>query len=345
MKAALLALLLITSALAHSSSTFSSSSSSSSSNIGDEEFQSLWASWKIQYNKDYSDEETEALRFNIFIDNYNAIQAWNSEENTAILAVNKFADLNNAEFASLYANAYAAPDSVAQENLVTFGDVDDIPSSWDWVSQGAVTAIKNQAQCGSCWAFATVATTEGLYFINGNTLTSFSEQQIVDCDTTCDGCGGGWPYLAMAYVAKNGLETEQDYPYAGVDQSCAFQTSNAVQTGVTGAAFVTPKNVADLQAAIVQQPVAVIVEADQNAFQFYSSGVITTGCGVALDHAITAVGYGNSQGQVAFTVKNSWGTDWGVEGYVYISTSTQYNDGLGACGILSQPQFPKGLKN
>jgi len=264
--------------------------------------------------------------------------------NTATLSVNLFADLTSEEFGALYANAKPAPEEVVQANLVSFSDVDDIPSSWDWVSRGAVTPIKNQEQCGSCWAFATVASTEGLYFLNGNTLTSFSEQQIVDCDKGGDGCSGGWPYQAMAYVANNGLETEADYPYTGVGGNCAYDKSKATQTGVTGAGFVTPSNVNDLMAGIVQQPVAVIVEADQNAFQLYSSGVITTGCGVALDHAITAVGYGTYSGISAWTVKNSWGTTWGIAGYVYIATEASYNGGLGPCGILSQPQFPKGLK-
>jgi len=259
------------------------------------------------------------------------------------LALNKFADLTNEEFGAIYANAKPAPEVVVEENLVSFSDVDDIPSSWDWRDKGAVTPIKNQEQCGSCWAFATVATTEGLYFLNGNTLTSFSEQQIVDCDTGGDGCGGGWPYQAMAYVAKSGLETEAEYPYTGVNGQCKYNEADAIKTGVTGAGFVTPKSPEDLMAAIVQQPVAIIVEADQDAFQLYSTGVITTGCGVSLDHAITAIGYGPYDNQGAFTVKNSWGTDWGVQGYVYISNSTQYNSGLGACGIFSQPQFPKGL--
>jgi len=254
--------------------------------------------------------------------------------------MNLFADLTSEEFGAMYTGAREAPADVVAANTVEIESVGTVPTSWDWRQEGAVTPIKNQGQCGSCWAFATVATTEGLYFLNKHPLTSFSEQQIVSCDTTCAGCNGGWPYLAMAYVASKGLETEAQYPYTSPPTGqCKFNSANAVQTGVTGAAFVTPKNQQALFAAVYQQPTAIIVEADQSAFQLYTSGIITTGCGVQLDHAITAVGYTPTY----FIVKNSWGTTWGQEGYVYISSSTQYNNGLGACGIFSQPQYPKGL--
>jgi len=222
----------------------------------------------------------------------------------------------------------------------TFSD-DEVSTSWDWRDHGAVTPIKNQGQCGSCWAFATVATTEGLYEINGNTLTSFSEQQIVDCYKAPDeGCNGGIPADAIAYVEKTGLETESDYPYTGVNGKCNVDSSKIVQTGVTGSKGVTARSPTALFAAVNQQPVVIVVEADQNVFQLYTSGTITTGCGVALDHAITAVGYTPEY----FIVKNSWGTSWGMNGYLQISSSTDYNSGLGACGIFSQPIYPTGLK-
>jgi C1A family cysteine protease len=305
-----------------------------------ENLRGMWSQWKIQNNKDYADSETDEMRFGIFAANWVVVQDWNADPTqTSTLALGPFADLTNEEFGAIYTGSNVAPEEVVQANLVSFDGV-EIPSDWNWVTQGAVTPIKNQEQCGSCWAFATVATSEGQYFLNGNTLTSFSEQQIVDCDKTCDGCGGGWPYLAMAYVAENGLETETEYPYTGANGKCSYNKAQATNTTVTGAAFVTPKSSADLMAAVYQQPTAIIVEADQNAFQLYSKGIITTGCGVALDHAITAVGYTADY----FIVKNSWGTTWGLQGYVWISTSEQYNNGLGACGLFSEPQFPKGLK-
>jgi C1A family cysteine protease len=301
------------------------------------DYQGLWTAWKTQYGKSY-EPAMEAIRFGIFMENVNIVNKWNAAGNTATLGLNLFADLTPEEFGAMYTGANAAPQEVVEANILD-AQVETVPTSWNWLNEGAVTPIKNQEQCGSCWAFATVATTEGLYEINGNTLTSFSEQQIVSCDKTCAGCNGGWPYLAMAYVAANGLETESEYPYIAQTGTCKFNKADAITTGVTGAAFVTPKSPSALFAAVYQQPVAIIVEADQSAFQLYTSGIITTGCGVALDHAITAVGYTPDY----FIVKNSWGTSWGQEGYVWISSSTDYNSGLGACGIFSQPQYPKGL--
>jgi C1A family cysteine protease len=312
--------------------------------FGQDDLKDLWASWKQQYGKEYQDEVTEGVRFGIFSSNYERIQAWNNAGNTATLALNKFADLTNEEFGALYTGAFPTPSNIQDAGIVEL-DETAIPDTWDWRTQGAVTPVKNQGQCGSCWAFSTVACIEGLNKINGNTLTSFSEQQVVDCDKTCYGCDGGWPYLGFQYVATSGLETESDYPYTAETGTCNYNSGEADKNLDTGSSFVTPKNPTALKTAIYQQPVSVIVEADQDAFQFYSSGVITTGCGTALDHAITAIGYGTYSGQDAFWIKNSWGTDWGVEGYVYISTSTTYNSGLGACGVLSEPQYPKGIKN
>jgi C1A family cysteine protease len=291
MKVALIALILVAGAMAH---------------IQLSEIEDLWTTWKAKYGVVYETAAVEGTRLQIFADNYNRIQQWNAAGNTAVLAVNQFADLTNEEFGAIYAGSFAAPEDVVEANTVSFSEIQGVPATWDWRTQGAVTPIKNQEQCGSCWAFATVATVEGLWFINGHSLTSYSEQQIVDCDTTCDGCNGGYPYLAMNYLVKVGLELESDYPYTGKQGSCAYDKSKATQDVDTGSSFVTPKSSTDLQAAIYQQPIAVIVEADQDAFQFYSSGVITTGCGTALDHAITAVGYGTYANEPAFFVKNSW---------------------------------------
>jgi len=214
------------------------------------------------------------------------------------------------------------------------------PTSVDWRTKGAVTPVKDQGQCGSCWTFSTTGVLEGFNFINTGKLVSFSEQQIVDCDIGTDqGCNGGWPYDALVYAGKHGLETEQDYPYKAVDGKCKYDKSKSTSTN-SGYKFVTPKSADDLKPAIATMPVSVLIEADQNVFQFYSSGVIKSGCGASLDHAVLAVGYGSVSGTDAFIVKNSWNTSWGDKGYVYIATDPTANSGHGVCGILSQPVIP-----
>jgi len=214
----------------------------------------------------------------------------------------------------------------------------NLPESVDWRTKGAVTPIKNQGQCGSCWTFSTTGVLEGNYFLQHQKLLSFSEQQIVDCDTKDgnEGCDGGWPYLAVKYAAENGLELEDDYPYKAVDGTCKFDSSKATQVA-KGYAFVTANSTDALLTALVDSPVSVLIEADQDVFQFYTTGVIHANCGSSLDHAVLAVGYEKRGIYQAFIVKNSWGTSWGASGYVYISTTQKVNNGAGVCGILSQP--------
>ena len=210
MKSIFIALLLLTASFSHFGFHHSNSTSK-------EQLRLLFDQWKSQNNKEYGDELTEQYRFEVFVQNYNIVQSWNAEGNSAILALNKFADLTSEEFGSIYTRTRPMSEQdIIVSNFEVFDELQG-QSEVNWVAKGKVTPVKNQEQCGSCWAFSTVATIESLYAINGNTLTSFSEQQIVDCNTGVNqGCNGGMPYIAMQYVASNGLETENDYPYTGV---------------------------------------------------------------------------------------------------------------------------------
>jgi len=298
---------------------------------------SLWSAWKVQYKKAYSTSE-EAVRFGIFIENFNKIHRLNAETEGVKFAINKFADLTATEFKLIYASsAFYEPQTVRNSFRRPTGT---LPDSVDWRNKGAVTPVKDQGQCGSCWAFSTTGVLEGFNFVNNGELLSFSEQQIVDCASSAGyGCQGGWPYLAVQYAGENGLELESDYPYTAQDGQCNFDSSKAQKVN-SGYQFVTPKSTDQLKAALVNFPVSVLIEADQDVFQFYSSGVIKAGCGASLDHAVLAVGYEKVGLLEAFIVKNSWGTSWGASGYVYISTIQTENQGQGVCGILAQPLIP-----
>jgi len=300
-------------------------------------FSSMWAIWRAKHNKKYTSAQ-ETIRFGIFIENYYRVQKFNEANDDLQLALNKFADLTPTEFKQKYTGCghYQSDVNFIDAHTAKI-QVGGLPDSVDWRNKGAVTPVKNQGQCGSCWSFSTTGLLEGIYFVKNGKLLSLSEQQIVDCDISQnEGCNGGWPYLAVQYAAKNGIELEDDYPYTARDGNCEFEQSKAVKV-TSGYQFVTANSSDSLKAALVNNPVSVLIEADQSIFQLYSQGVIKTGCGAELDHAVLAVGYQKVGLWEAFIVKNSWGEDWGQEGYVYISTIGRLNKGQGVCGILAQP--------
>ena len=218
-----------------------------------------------------------------------------------------------------------------------------MPAAVDWTTQNAVTPVKNQGSCGSCWAFATTGAIEGIVAIRNRTLLSLSEQQLVDCDKTSSGCEGGWPDRAFAYVnTNNGLCTEAAYPYTAQDGAC--RSNSCVEsplTSITGYYDVPARNDDDaLMRAVAQQPVSVAVNANA-AFQYYASGVFTAPCSGSINHAVLIVGYGITQTQVPYwKIKNSWGTAWGEAGYIRLLRNDSINGGAGLCGVNLYPSYP-----
>merc|ERR1719395_430595 len=246
------------------------------------------------------------------------------------MGVNQFTDLTLEEFQALNIRGFVKS---GERGLAYLGEHEDteVAASVDWRTKGAVTPVKNQGQCGSCWAFSTVGGLEGAWEIGTGTLTSMSEQQLVDCSKANLGCNGGSMESGFQFEEGVNVATESSYPYTARDGSCK---SSGYQTGIPKGGITGYKNVGSsssaLMSAIEQNPVSVAIEADHNAFQGYSGGIISSGCGTNLDHGVLAVGYG----QGYFLVKNSWGSSWGDNGYVKISTSGN------VCGITSQPSYP-----
>ena len=213
------------------------------------------------------------------------------------------------------------------------------PTEVDWTTKGAVTPVKNQGQCGSCWSFSTTGALEGAYQIKNGNLQSFSEQELVSCDHSDNGCSGGWMDAAFDWVKSNGgLATEASYPYtsgAGATGTCNTAVSNNAGVAPTGYHDVQQGSVSALMSAVAQQPVSVAIQADQAAFKAYSGGVLTGTCGQQLDHGVLAVGYGTLNGVDYWKVKNSWGPSWGEAGYILIERSD-----ANKCGILNAASYP-----
>merc|ERR1711862_539147 len=188
----------------------------------------------------------------------------------------------------------------------------------DWTTKGAVTPVKNQGQCGSCWSFSTTGALEGAYEIASGNLVSLSEQQFVDCDKVDSGCSGGLMDNGFNFAKSNALCTEASYPYKAKGGTCAASscTVGLAKGAVTGYKDVSADSESAMISAVTQQPVSIAIEADKSVFQLYKSGVLQSTCGSQLDHGVLLVGYGTEDGKDYWKVKNSWGSSWGDAGYV-----------------------------
>jgi C1A family cysteine protease len=259
------------------------------------------------------------------------------------MSVNQFTHLTPEEFGARYIGGWKGPskrvNKVAVEHLMT--DPSDLPSSIDWTQKGAVTGVKSQGSCGSCWAFSATGAIESINYINNGKLINLSEQQLVDCSGKYgnQGCNGGLMDNAFKYVINSGgLCSEEGYPYHGRQQSCRASTCAPIVT-ISDYTDVPKQNEHALMSAVAQQPVSVAIDADSLSFQFYSGGVLSGKCGHDLDHGVLVVGYGSESGKNYWKVKNSWGASWGINGYVLIARGDSHHP-HGECGILDQPSYP-----
>jgi len=278
--------------------------------ISEEVYQSEFTEFVAEFDKSYSVPEF-FKRFQIFKENYASIVNHNNGNHTWTAGVNQFSDLTAAEFEALYLRGI--PEGF--EPMPSFQQyVETLAGEKDWRKDGAVTPVKNQAQCGSCWAFSTTGAIEGWDFLKTKQLKSLSEQQLVDCSgsTGNQGCNGGWPKWALSYLERNGGSCDQQsYPYTGRDGTCK-KTCAPVTKPVTHKEL---NNEAQLTDAIEASPISIAITAS-SAFQSYKTGVFTGACPGQVNHAVLLTGYGTQGTTDYWWIKNSWGASWGDQGYI-----------------------------
>ncbi|XP_044262268.1 procathepsin L-like [Tribolium madens] len=301
-----------------------------------------WAEFKLTHKKQYSSPIEELKRKAIFQDNLAQIEEHNAKyakgQVTYTKAINQFADMTKEEFMT-YVNRGLATKPTKNEKLRLPFVKSDKPAAAevDW-RDSAVTEVKNQGQCGSCWSFSATGALEGQLAVEGKGLISLSEQNLMDCSSKYGnaGCDGGLMDSAFEYIQDFGIMSESAYPYTAKDGTCRYDASQSV-TSISAYYDLPPEDEVSLQTAVANYgPIAVAIDATEG-LQFYSGGIFQdeTCDSTSLNHGVLAVGYGHEDGYDYWIIKNSWGSSWGEAGYFKL-VRNYFNH----CGVASQASYP-----
>lgn len=300
-----------------------------------EQYERMFHDWQNEHNVHFPTGEEWVERLEIFSENVDQMIIHNQSNATWTMGLNQYAHMTGDEwmrfivgdgltfprFENDYAN-YMPPSYKAN------------PDSVDWRDKNVVTPVKDQKQCGSCWAFSATGAMEGVFAQKTGKLTAFSEQQLVDCSDEYgnQGCNGGWPYQAIEYIQNfGGIATESSYPYKGVDSTCKSKITVVPDSKTSG--FENIKDENDMETAATGRPISVAIGVNTN-FQLYQSGIYDSSCAFSLNHAVLVVGYGSENGEDYWIVKNSWGSSWGEKGYIRMLK------GKNQCGIAKKAMYP-----
>jgi len=302
----------------------------------EKELETQFTSFVKQHEKKYTHDEF-FNRFNTFKTNMEKIRIHNNSGARFTMGVNAFADMTWEEFHATKLGYNAVDNQLLRsKNAQPLVASAPLAASVDWRTKGIVTPVKDQGQCGSCWAFSTTGSVEGAVAQKTKTLVSLSEQQLVDCSTPQGnlGCNGGLMDSAFQYIISNkGITSEASYPYKATGPNTCVKGKPVAST-ITSFKDIPAGDEDSLLTAVAKQPVSVAIEADQESFQFYSGGVMSAACGENLDHGVLAVGYGTDAGTDYWIIKNSWGASWGESGYIRLER------GINQCGLADAASYP-----
>ncbi|XP_065367632.1 uncharacterized protein LOC135960300 [Calliphora vicina] len=308
------------------------------------EIKQQWLSFRSKYGRNYRNVVEDSQRFVNFKRNLQRMWLHNKRFEQGLesyeMAVSPFSDMDFNEIEKSYMGLkMTEKDEELFRNSTLYEPSKKqrsaLPHYVDWRESGAITAVKDQKSCGSCWAFASVGALEAHYFLKYKKTILLSEQNLVDCVAENWGCDGGWMVPSFNYVRENfGINTESVYPYEAVDGQCRHQPYNGVTNN--GYMVTSPDNEDHLQFAVAYEgPVTVSVHANDN-FINYKSGIFDDpDCSQIANHAVLVVGYGTENGQDYWLIKNSWGTHWGDNGYVKMAR----NKGS-QCAIAKHVSYP-----
>jgi len=295
----------------------------------------LFQSWMFDHKKQYTNKAEYQYRLAVFADNTETIQKLNENSNGgATFAINEFSDLTETEFAEAYLGYRPTGQPEETRDVLTLTGV-GAPDKFSWNDKGKLTAVKDQKQCGSCWAFSATENIESVWMIakglTPSDMKDLAPQQIVDCDKHDGGCNGGNPPTAYEYViSAGGMDTEASYPYKAVNEACHF-VKNDVFATISSYKYATKtRNEEEMkEATATVSPISICVDAQP--WQHYSSGIMMKSqCSTSLDHCVQVEGYDTSASTPYWNVRNSWGTRWGEKGYIRL----QY--GQNTCGLAQE---------
>ncbi|KAL9141774.1 hypothetical protein ABFS82_14G126500 [Erythranthe guttata] len=313
----------------------------------DESLKNMYERWASEHGVVRNPEEKEE-RFGAFKDTAHYVHNFNQKDDQPYkMGLNQFSDWTASELSDTH--CCLGPDDEVEDTSIGYDHAEaatdvSLPNEVDWRKNGAVTSVKLNYKCSSCWAFATVAAVEGITYIRTNKLMSLSAQELVDCDTGNWKCKGGYAWKAFRFIKENGIATDKSYPYRDDDkQKCNFNKKNSPAAWIDGYYRVHPNREDLMMKVVAKQPVTAEIDSSCFDFRHYSNGVFTGNCGTEFDHIVTIVGYGTHvDGTKYWLVKNSWGSNWGEDGYIKMLRRSNVNDKHtpGVCGIAARVYYP-----